>query len=187
MSKARTDATLRRIARLAPIGVGERLLALDVSSNAIGLAVLSPRNRGTPELLLFGALFPEPKSSPPIVRIKSLIAQLADAIGPEPVHRVAIEWAGGTNHRRGQWNGHGLNTLGQAQGAAWQWLRNQGHDPETIPDSDWTAGMQKSKRAGKVRLYYPRYAAWADDRPDNDPGLDAADAIGLGLWRIEHT
>lgn len=147
----------------------DRLLCLDVSSTAVGWAFLL--GDGTP--VRWGV--DRSTSTDPLVRTGELADWSVARAATEPtINRVVLEWQDHSNR-----TDHGATaaTVAHAQGAVWQALRALDRFPVVcVPVHEWTAFEPKDKRADKVRLLVPEY------RPDGDTGLDAADALGLGLW-----
>jgi hypothetical protein len=72
----------------------------------------------------------------------------------------------------------GLAVMGQAQGTIREAMLSLDLDVKTVGENDWTGGTKKETRAAQLRLACQDYAAWSK----KDRGLDAADAIQLGLW-----
>lgn len=107
---------------------------------------------------------------------------------------VVMEFSGGKVHRQ-MGRIHGLAVLGQAQGALRQALIGAGFDVHTVAENEWTCGKSKPARAREAALIYEKYRAFAGqwdaarDCFKGDPGLDVADAVGLGafVWRRRQT
>jgi hypothetical protein len=61
-----------------------------------------------------------------------------------------------------------------------QWERQR---PELVivHENVWTAGQKPEVRAANIALEFPSYKEY---QKYDEPGLDAADAIGMGLWWI---
>ena len=150
-----------------PIGPVERVLVLDVSSTCTGWAVfVGP----APER--FGKV--AQRSTVLVERIGAMADAVASIARTERPDRIVLEWASkGANAGQG---GHGLTSLGQAQGAVWQALRGLGVPLVPVLQWEWTAFVPKATRARTVRAIVPQYAAVRDS------GGDIADAIGIGLW-----
>ena len=150
-----------------PIGPRERVLVLDVSSVCTGWAVFTG-----PHPERFGRVKQASKV------LTERIGAMVDAIGAiartEAPHRIVLEWASkGANVGRG---GHGLTSLGQAQGAVYQALRGLGVPLVAVEQWEWTDFVPKATRAKLVRQLVPQYATVPDR------GGDVGDALGLGLW-----
>lgn len=164
--------------RFAPLPPGALVMGLDVSSTAAGWAFV--RNNRDCSLVAFGVARPKRSLLGP-ARIDEICRLVTAVVISDDSTNVAVmEWSSG-HQRRGQARMNGLAILGQAQGAVRERLRRL-VDVETIDEKTWTRSVPKPKRAETVRAIYPDYAAWA--AAGNDPGLDAADAIGLCLWRL---
>ncbi len=170
---------------LKPIPADAVLLSLDASSSAVGWAKLSGKQR----LLGFG-LLKAPASWDSRRRIEQHTEEL-------------FEIALGCTHAVGEWQSHksagggfhaqGLAVLGQAQGVIVGMLR---YGTPSIPrenitlvsERDWTKvngrNTPKKDRARMVGLIFPEYARMAVATSGYDSGLDVADALGIGLWRL---
>lgn len=163
----------------------DRLVAaLDVSSTVTGWAVVR-RVRGANVVDDFGAIAP-PKHWDADKRIGYMLDHLTDrAITRRtPPIRVAMERQ---SHLRaaGLRNANGLAVLGRAQGSVWTWLVAMGLQVDSVSEREWTRHQKKEKRAELLRLTCVEYRKAVDDDPDLDPGLDIADAIGIGFWRLD--
>lgn len=160
------------------------LITLDVSSNATGVAWFDPDG----SLVAFKTIIPRHGVYPhhridEIVR-RVLLATVMHINGEEIDRHILMEWSSGKVHsrrRRDGGAGVGLPTLGQAQGAVRQALVTKtGRKPLLVEENEWSGSIAKSKRADRIALEFPDYAAYR--LAGKDPGLDAADAIGIGLW-----
>ena len=164
---------------LAPIDPTETLLSLDVSSSAVGWALLN-RKEGC---LDFG-LIKAPSSWDSVKRMRFH----AKKVGDEVMHRA--------DHAVLEWQSHksaagprvqGLAVLGQAQGVMYARLcgtRWTDDGIDLVSEREWTKSVPKQKRAFSVRLLCPAYAKRVANGELKDDGLDVADSIGLGLWRL---
>jgi len=153
-----------------------RLLALDPSSTAVGWAIFDGGELRT--LGVFRAASDNPMSR--IAKLADAVARLADAWQPDT---VVIETVSGMHrHARSM----SVATCAMAQGAIWYVVgKGQVGGPRTISpikENAWTKGKPKAKRAELVKLTQPVYAEF--QRKDGDRGLDAADAVGLGLFYL---
>lgn len=158
-----------------PIPDGRPLLALDPSSSACGYAIFWG---GT--LTRFGVLRGKAKA-PALDRI-DLIVDALEAIVASIAPCVAVmEISGGKTHGRLS-KASGLSVLGHGQGEVRRALKSAGVEVLAVPENAWTASVPKPTRAKRVALEYPPYRAFA--ARGEDAGLDAADAIGIGLWYI---
>lgn len=153
-----------------------RILSLDPSSKAIGWAVL---NSGKDPLERFGVL--TAGSDDPVRRTDKLGADLLALVREiNPAPRIVMEWASPKVNAwaRKTHGGAGLTVLGQAQGFYRGIL---GIIPvDLVTEREWAGRKSKDDRTERVALEFPAYRA-AQLRGE-DPGQDAADAIGLGLW-----
>lgn len=156
---------------------GTRLLALDVSSTAMGWALWT--RQGVAAHLERSGLC-RPKKAGSVSRIFE-IGAAACALIPRTRPTVCLfEWSAGHVHGGIKRRMDGLAILGQAQGYVLAVVYRGGNPIELVPEAEWTGGTPKKKRAELVRLEHPDYAA----RAALDPGMDEADAIGLGRWRM---
>lgn len=97
-----------------------------------------------------------------------------------------IEWTKGKVGKRHHGSGAGLAVYGCGVGAIatecehWCRLRRPRGNPDyvVIPvlENDWTRGVNKEVRQIAIAAEYPDYHI------SDDPGGDAADAIGLARW-----
>jgi hypothetical protein len=168
----------------------ESLLCLDVSSTALGWAhfVLPLRNPPGPSFSAFKA----GSSSPALERIAAIVQTARDLIWCASPDVIVMEMTDGRSDvARSRARGGavaGLAVLGQAQGAVWQMLQEeidrQWERPRLelviVHENLWTGGQKPEVRAANIALEVPSYKEYQKD----DSGLDAADAIGMGLWWI---
>jgi hypothetical protein len=152
------------------------LLALDVSSTAAGYATF-PAGR----LDRFGVVRPRGRlvhNTDRIDLIVDTLRSIAAEVGPDV---ICLEWSDGyVAGRLKQGGAAGLSVLGAAQGAAREALRRDGHKVECVGETLWTKRRPKAERAARVALEFPEYAAFKD--AGKDVGMDAGDAIGIGLY-----
>ncbi len=167
-----------RPGRKAKADPNDPLLVLDPSSTALGWAWF---HRG--ELVSCGTV--RATSADFGRRMAMLWDKLRPvlAMGPHDA-RIVIEWHYGREMAwvRKQKEGRSIKTtvtLCHGQGALYGMLCGEGRTVETITDREWTKGKgAKEKRAEKIRQAYPDFGRiWGEDK-----GLDATDAVGLGLW-----
>jgi hypothetical protein len=151
-----------------------RLLALDISSTAAGWATF--RAGALDE---FGVIRP-PGRVPSVARIDAIAAGVAEVVGVGNCFTCVMEWTAGKLHRR-LGRPSGLATLGQSQGVVRERLRTLGV-PTWLVGEEWTGSRPKTERARRAWLAYPEFGRWA--LAGHDPGMDAADALGLGEWAI---
>lgn len=165
-----------------PMPVGSFVLALDVSSTAAGLAVIHVSESG-PEIVKLAIVRPPGNWVAPrrIDRIADEIERIAGEIGP--VSAVVMEFTDGAKWKskaRGKSWSHSVIPLAAAQAAVRQVLRSVSDDIETVSSTIWTRGKSKEYRAKLISTVFESYR----DVQGEDKGLDIADAIGIGLWRI---
>lgn len=151
-----------------------RLLAIDPSSTSIGAAVFEGETpvkwcvikvRGANELK--------------IKALRVAMSDLREFLGPAPsidrcvVERPAAKAPAKKEHSAGQ------ATYGMAVGYLLRELEEWPIDDiETVRADRWTRGKSKEARAARLQFEVPGYS------PAGDSGMDAADAIELGLWFI---
>lgn len=150
-------------------------LTLDPSSSATGWAIFDGRGG----VKSFGVLRPI-RSASPIARIDQMVRKAVHLCMDHKPVLVVLELASGRVHRSHKGGGSGLTMLGAAQGAMRQAVRDLGFPVEVVSELEWTGRIDKEVRAGRIRMEFPEYRAFAKAGHDN--GFDAADAIGLGLW-----
>lgn len=75
----------------------------------------------------------------------------------------------------------GLAVMGQAQGEVRRVLLCHGFDVQAV-DESWTGRVSKVERAAVIDVTIPAYREFREGV--GDPGYDAADAIGIGLYYI---
>jgi hypothetical protein len=169
----------------------ESLLCLDVSSTALGWAhfVLPLKTRPG---LSFAAV-KAGSSSPALERIAAIVQTARNLIRYLSPDVILMEMTDGRSDvARSKARGGavaGLAVLGQAQGAVWQMLQEEierqweRQRPELVivHENVWTAGQKPEVRAANIALEFPSYKEY---QKYDEPGLDAADAIGMGLWWI---
>ena len=128
-------------------------------------------------------------------RIESMLADLFDLVLELHPQAIVIEDTSGKVSRRHGGAGAGLAVYGKAVGAVWRTAvdmsvadaRNriamgllaatgEAAAVVMVPENEWTGGIGKRRRAMRIAAEFPGY------RIEQDPGGDAADAIGLGRW-----
>jgi hypothetical protein len=156
-----------------------RILTLDPSSTAIGWAHFLDGN-------LEACGVSRPRGARLWTRIDAAIliaerlvhdARFKDGID---LSDVVIEVTSG--RRYGKHHQAAIVGLALAQGAVYATAEVKLFDTPTqvnkVDEQQWTGGKPKTARAGFIAQVQPLYRAY--QRHDN--GMDAADAIGLGLW-----
>jgi hypothetical protein len=167
-----------------------RIVSLDPSMKACGWAVMEPGQ----VLLEAGVTTPSPRKGDSRVRIESLCSQWTSLLRAWSPSVIVVEWTTGHVIRsRHGGGGSGLSIYGMVVGALWResvwWARTLPPGQErpqivTVPENTWTGGRPKMRKGGQrfvsrvdiVAGLFPQY------RPQEDPGGDIADAIGLNLW-----
>jgi Holliday junction resolvasome RuvABC endonuclease subunit len=147
------------------------LLSLDPSTTAVGWAVF----RGD-RLARCGVW--RPGSGPlwaRVARIGVAVRQMVEECSPAAV--VVEVTSGKTYHER---RASSLAALMAGQATAVEAARGVGERLPVHPvtEVEWTGGRPKKNRAKLVAASEPVYAAFAP----KDKDLDAADAVGVGLW-----
>jgi Holliday junction resolvasome RuvABC endonuclease subunit len=178
---AKPGAKRQPSAPVALLPPGTVLLALDVSSSAIGWAIFQAGRFAAASIIR------APASRPSAERIEAHTRELGGVLDSFGITRVAMEWQSPWRAARCR-NATGLAVLGQAQGAAFWEVRSRGIPADLISERDWTKvggwPASKAKRAERVKLLCPEYREVAAKKPPVDAGLDIADAIGLGFYRL---
>lgn len=178
-----------------------RILALDPSSTCIGYAEMvgfAPCEQVEVELVAAGRLVPRSERHPANERITDMLGDLTALILEVHPAAIVIEDTSGKVGCRARGrgvNGAGLAVYGKAVGAVWRTAfetavadaRNRinlgilaatasAAPVEMVTENEWTEGVAKVRRASRVAAMFPEYSAHAD------PGLDVADAIGIGRY-----
>lgn len=157
---------------------GQKILALDVSSTAAGVAMFERRADGV-ALLDFDII--HPKAAWNVwQRIDYIAAKLSKIL----LFDLAIlEFTDGakwmSKARASSWS-HSVVPLAAAQTAARAAILPNVGSVELVTSSEWTGKIPKETRALLMRNRHWRYNAFAS----KDPGYDVADAIGIGEWRL---
>lgn len=159
----------------------DTVFAFDVSSTATGWA-WGCFKKNAFQVMGFNVI--RPKSGwDAVKRIDYMVAKIGSYVAMYAPALIVMEYQ---SHKSTGKHVQGLSTLGQAQGHVRQYLLPT-YRVETVSEREWTKingrNARKETRAEHVRALVPDYAEWANGDPKRDPGLDAADAIGLLLWR----
>ena len=160
------------------------LLSLDPGLLITGYAVLLDRGTMDVDLLAQGTLAPKKVGTVPD-RIEFLCQELEALLNLHTPNVILIEWdSGHINTNRHKGGGAGLATHGAATASLWRealyWTRaRKGVAVVTVPENEWTRGVPKEARAIAMAQMFPGYD-WTVDS-----GYNAADAIGLAVWRIK--
>lgn len=172
----RRAARKPKAVRPDPPPLGSRVLALDVSSSATGMAVVQSGGRG-PELIKCVVSRPSGESAPSR-RVDEMIAEVVREATGLCSRIVVMELTDGARWK-GRRRTNDLVQLAIAQGRFYEAFRSWGFAAfETVSATRWTRGIPKTDRVEMIRLMFPTYAEI------HDPGLDGADAIELALWRL---
>lgn len=166
-----------------------------MSSTATGWAIF----QGSGAVASFGR-FPEKPNSrlDAIGRIDAAVEYLKSLVtahqASTPISHVVMELQ---SHKRTGVSVQGLAVLGIAQGHVRQALK------DSIPvfhvdERTWNGSKSKTSRARVIHERCDEYATWAGEELfkqtkrglafsgyKRDPGLDVADAIGIGYWTLE--
>lgn len=164
-----------------PIPVGSLVLSLDTSSSAMGWALGRTKEDGV-RVIDFGVV--RPSSGWDFARkIGAMTTAIDDLCKNFQIDRVVMEFQ---SHKSAGKHVQGLAVLGQAQGAVWRHMR--GMPIDRVDERAWTKingkNARKDVRCEHVKTVVPAYAAYVAEHPRFDKGLDAADAIGLLLYRV---
>ena len=168
-----------RIADDAPI------LAFDVSSRAAGVALM---RRSGGRVVLDRPWLLKPPADWDVPDRCDWIADKVEEIGRglgSAVSLAIFEWADGAKWM-GRNKGHAsswsynIAPLIEAQSAARRAILPHAILAERVTSGVWTGRVPKEDRATGVLKRHWRYAPWAR----RDKGLDLADAIGIGDWRL---
>ena len=156
------------------------ILALDPSSTITGYSVMAHGGR----LVEHGIIKPNKPSADSYIRIQSIIRYVWEILDIHSPDKILIEWTlGKVGQRRHQGRGAGLSVYGAAVGSiATQcetWASINGSAVVPVDENKWTRGVDKRDRALAIAHQFPSY------RPGDDPGMDAADAIGLAVWYLQ--
>jgi Holliday junction resolvasome RuvABC endonuclease subunit len=166
----------------AALPCGTVLMALDVSSSVTGWAVgLIAENRRV-EHVEFGLLKPT-QSWPSTRRIDWMREEVLRLIMDHEPTAGCLEWQ---SHKRTHVSVQGLAVLGQSQGILFAAMSDY-IPTDRVSEREWTKtngrNISKASRCEYVKAVVPEYRRRTEDDPGFDIGKDAADALGLLLWR----
>ena len=153
------------------------LVSVDPSSRAAGIAVWCGHDLVAFDLVKAKQstkVAPHDRAVRFGVTVRERVADLVNVESP----RIVVEVPGG----QGKAHSRGLVTLGIAVGAIAANLGEVG-PVELVPVTIWSRidggrPVSKESRAERIAEMFPAYYQSAD------PGLDIADAIGLGAWSL---
>lgn len=149
-----------------------KILSIDPSSSCTGYAVFDGRS-----LIECGTFKPKP-SDTANVRIEAMAQDLRDTIAEHAPLVLLIEDTSGKVGRRHKGGGAGLAIYGKSIGYMLATARaTPGLRVITVLENEWTRGVSKDTRTARL-------AGLRGYDAGQDPGGDAADAIGLALWWI---
>jgi Holliday junction resolvasome RuvABC endonuclease subunit len=169
------------------------LLCLDVSSHAAGVAYFPSLNRDQAPHYLH--VIKPISRLPTICRIDFIVAGVLETVCRFQPDTVVMEYTDGKVARRlKQRNPSGLAVMGQCQGEVRRALLcyESRRLIETVNES-WTARKPKDERALNMAALFPIYNDFLRDGLDGSwkgvgewdgKGLDAADAVGIGIYWI---
>jgi len=156
----------------------QSVLSLDPSSTAVGWAVMASATA----IVEGGLITPERQAAPYIERVFDIVTDLDLLLDSFEPATILIEIPTGKVHRRKRpyTHGMGLSVYGFGVGAVWlqchQWCRRRPSQIIPIFANDWTRGVAKRDRQIAIASMFDHY------RIADDPGGDAADAIGMAVW-----
>lgn len=165
-----------------PIPPGSTVLALDVSSRATGLALLWRSEAGVRIRAL--RLVKPPAAWDEFTRVDLMTRQVVEFVeANQPIGLAILEWVDGI-----PWAGRKyvrsmaqhLDRCKSAQAHVRQALKPLVDRIETVSATEWSRRIPKEDRAKALAERHWRYATFRGDK-----GLDVADALGIGLWRLE--
>lgn len=154
---------------------GPFVLAIDPSSTRTGYAMMDNRAK----LIEVGLLLPNNPRGDPWMRTLDMVDEFRKLLEAHRPEHVVIEVPTHT-HRRQFGKPGNLIVYSMAVGAFCMaaYLHPYGNT-HRVPANVWTEGKAKARRQAVIFLLYSAY------QPKRDPGLDMADAIGLGRWWID--
>lgn len=149
------------------------LLAIDPSSTCTGFAVLT----GPEVLVEAGRLTPGRQTAPAIIRIATMREELIHLIIEKTPNQIIIEIPSAhvSGRIRMPKQGKGMGVYGMAAGVLWATAVSL-CQTATVDERTWTGCRKKEVRAREIAAIFPAY------RKIKDPGLNIADAIGIGRW-----
>lgn len=169
----------------APLPIGSRIIGLDVSTTAAGIAVMDVEAHGLAAVSL--ELYKPRAKLDWQERAYEIQAVCLNAIADIRIRFAhesmfaCIEIADGAtwSTKAASARTHEITKTAIAQGMVLADLIRWCPNYDMITSTKWSRGRKKEDRAKAIALQYPAYAAM------KDPGYDVADAIGLCLWRWE--
>lgn len=180
--KTKTRKKTTPIYNLRP---GSVLLALDVSSSAMGWAVVRKSKAGDHQVIDYGVEKP-PSGWCFKDKLFRMMTMTNHIVEEYEVTNICMEWQ---DHRTTMKRVQGLAVLGQAQGALWNHLVTKMEvDLINVRECTRIGGKnaKKEKRCEYVKARVPGYAAEVESNPRFDRGMDASDALFLAYWRLNH-
>jgi len=172
--KSKPKRSRAKADRSTPPPVGTRVLALDVSSTAAGVALVYLSDRGP--VIESQGLSKPPAKWMPERRINVIVDECAGMVDEANHDLLIMEVTDGMTWGSKRRTSH-LVQLAIAQGRVYEAIRGI-QTPETVSVTKWARGVPKSTRAERIKALFPEYDA------AGDPGFDVADAIGIALWRM---
>jgi len=159
------------------------ILSIDPGSLRTGWALM----RKPEQLVKAGLLLPDKQAAPSELRIDAMCRGLWTLLNYWQPKTILIEWTSGkVGKRHGSGGGAGLAVHGAATGALYRecvaWLRWQPPQNQletkvqVVRENVWTRGVPKKERAAAVAATFREY------KPEQDPGGDIADAIGISIF-----
>ncbi len=183
----------------------DSLLCLDPSSTCCGAAYFPSLAHDAAPTYLHAI---RPTSSwDAMKRIDFIVAGVLETVRRWRPSLVLMEWSDGRlDAARTRQRGRaypGMAVMGQAQGAVrqalmdhpWWWPSPTVRGKiETVSEADWTCQKGKDARALTMAAMFPLYRDFLESGQDgpwtgkgswkHGAGLDVADSVGIGVWRI---
>ena len=165
-----------------PIPPGSSVLALDVSSHAAGLALIRVGETG-PKVDALKLIKP-PAAWDEFRRVDLIVDRTVEFLDRLKWVEVAIlEWVDGIkwpSRKYAKSLAISLDRTKSAQAHVRQALKPFVGRIETVSATEWSRRVKKEDRAERLKADHWRLATFKGDN-----GLDVADALGIGLWRVE--
>lgn len=158
------------------------LVSVDPSSTRTGVAIWVGRKLTRCEAIKSSSSKKYAPHERALLHAKAVQEKIVHLVSLEVRGRAVVSCVVEVPGSQGRSHSRGLVTLGMAVGAVVAML-TENFDVQMIPANIWTrleGGRAKSKdvRADQIQKMFPQYDRAADK------GLDIADAIGIGAYRL---